>query len=289
MYPRFNPVLKTDDLRRRLQRLLASESPRVPALSQPDLFISNQDVASLDGAVAANSVADLLDFLAEVMSDGELYIFGGVLRDLALFGKSGFKSDLDLVVEGDWSNLTAFFDHLGVPRNKFGGYRFAFEDWLVDIWNAEETWAIKQGFVKYDGIYSLTETTVLNWDAILMNWRTKSFIHPPKYFEGVRDQIMHVVLKENPNPLGMAVRVLRHLCHKNARSLSVPTAEYLMAVTSQYTYNELHMAERSSYGLTYISKDMYQLFADAGQAHGSTVRSKYLNAREGLELRIGVR
>ncbi|MES9904774.1 MAG: hypothetical protein ABW168_19120 [Sedimenticola sp.] len=253
------------------------------------MFISNQDAVALDRAVAVNSVAELLDFLAEAMPDGELFLFGGVLRDLALFGKKGFKSDLDLVVEGDWSNLTTFLDHLGVPRNKFGGYRFVYDNWLIDIWNAKETWAIKQGFVKYDSIFSLTETTVLNWDAILMNWRTKSFIHPRRYFEDIENQVMHVVLEENPNPLGMAVRVFRHLCHKNAKSLSMPAIEYLMGAANQYSYDELHMAERNSYGLTYISKDMYQLFFDASQAHGSTSRYKYLNARYGLEVINGNR
>ncbi len=72
----------------------------------------------------------------------------------------------------------------------------------------------KQGFTPYIRIASLTETTVLNWDAILMNWRTGAFVCREGYLEDLRERRFDVVLVTNPNPLGMTVRVFRHLCSK---------------------------------------------------------------------------
>ncbi len=128
-------------------------------------------------------IAEFLDFITAALPDGDVYLFGGVLRDLALLGNKGFDSDIDLVVEGNWHDCARYLESYGAAKNKFGGFRLSVDGWPIDIWNARETWAIKQGLVEYRSIFSLTETTVLNWDAILMNWRTRLFIHRPNYLE----------------------------------------------------------------------------------------------------------
>lgn len=234
---------------------LENLSGRVERLLAPQKRVGGRQF-SLDLAVEdfqphlkkpTSSIYGFIDFLSEVAPRGEVYIFGGVIRDLALIGRRGFSSDVDVVVEGDWSLCESYLRKSGAIRNKFGGYRLEVSGWPLDIWKAEETWAIKQGLVSYRGISSLLDTTVLNWDAALMHWRTKKIICKENYLEHLRDGILDLVLEQNPNPLGMYVRVLRHWCSKDARKVTVRTLRYLADCSRQYSYDDVAAAERKSY------------------------------------------
>lgn len=205
-------------------------------------------------------IADFINFLSDASPNGELYLFGGILRDMALFGRKGFNSDIDIVVDGDWESCERHIQHRGAIKNKFGGYRLYIEGWPVDIWSAPKTWAITQGLIKYTGIASLTDSTVLNWDAILMNWRTKNFIFKSGYLESLTARRLDVVLEKNPNPIGMAVRVFRHLCMKDTRQITYRAVEYLAKCTTQYPLDFLIANEISSYGNTVIDTAHYKWF-----------------------------
>ncbi|MCW0393448.1 hypothetical protein NB696_002252 [Xanthomonas sacchari] len=210
-----------------------------------------------------DNIGDFMDFIAAATPDQNIYLFGGVIRDLALFGKRGFNSDIDIVVDGDISQLFGVLDNERANKNKFGGYRFNVGDWPVDIWSAEDTWAIKKGFVDYKGASSLIRTTVLNWDAILMNWRTRSFICAPEYLDSLKERKLDVVLEENPNPLGMAVRVFRHLSSKDARKISISAFSYLEKCTESFSFEELKNAEMKSYGSNLIEPMIYLFFSQS--------------------------
>ncbi|MFC4310802.1 nucleotidyltransferase domain-containing protein [Steroidobacter flavus] len=216
------------------------------------------------------SIVEFLDFVSDVVPDGDVYLFGGVLRDVALFGYRGFASDLDLVVEGDWDHCVKYLASLGAHQNKFGGFRLDVAGWPVDIWNATDTWAIRQGLVRYHGIASLTETTVLNWDAILMNWRTGAFVCREGYLEDLRERTLDVVLVANPNPLGMIVRVFRHLCSKEARRVTSAAAKFLTESTTRYSYTDIVNAERRSYGNSMIKRDTYKLFEQMNDSEATS-------------------
>lgn len=154
--------------------------------------------------------------------------------------------------------------------------------WPVDIWNAEETWAIREGFVEYKGIVSLIETTVLNWDGILMNWRNQRFVCGPRYLEDLRERVLDVILKQNPNPLGTAVRVFRHLCLKDARKVTPNAAEYLAATTEKYSYRELTSEELRSYGTSVIAHPVYRLFQSLQNQEGLDIGERFGIATESL-------
>lgn len=214
---------------------------------------------------SSQSIVTLLETITASLPTGDVYLFGGMIRDLAVFGKAGFTSDIDLVVSGDFDQVKPLLNSYKVEKNKFGGYRFSVGKRPVDIWRAEDTWAIKQGLVKYNGIASLTETTVLNWDGILMNWRTKRFLHAPSYFEDISNRTLDVVLIENPNPLGMVVRVLRHLLHKDAKKIRVRAVDYLNRETNKYSFADLKDHELASYGNSMIEKSAYDFFRSIEQ------------------------
>lgn len=259
LFTKPQPVESTKNLRERVERLfnepITTNNSNQLSL---DLFTEIDKVKKVE--YPTQNITTFLNFIVDAMPEGELYLFGGVLRDLALLGRKGFNSDIDLVVEGDWSNLTTYLEFLNADKNKFGGYRLVVDGWPIDIWKATETWAIKKGYVQYQDITSLTKTTVLNWDAILMNWRTRNFIYRKNYFEELSLRTLNIVLEENPNPIGMAVRVFRHLCLKDAKKITKIAIKYLANSANTYNYEELQKAEFKSYGNNVIGRELHRFF-----------------------------
>lgn len=253
-----------DNLRDRVQRLLSNNPITIGKGPQLSLAIAETARPENEIRHPSKSISGFLDFLSDVLPDGDVYLFGGLLRDLALHGRRGFSSDIDLVVEGDWSNCSSYLESLGATLNKFGGYRLNVAGWPVDIWEARQSWAFRQGLARYEGISSLTKTTVLNWDAILMNWRTRSFVHTEGYIDAINERVLDVVLPQNPNPLGMAIRVFRHLRLKDARRITTAAATYLASCTARYRLEELQNAEVRSYGSSVIDYNIYRYFQHIG-------------------------
>jgi len=269
-YPKFNPVKNPINLRQRVVRFfnekrnfivrpINKERNNKKQMGFEEFFVQESTKAIES---PQTSITEFMDLVSQTLPEGDLYLFGGILRDLALFGRKGFNSDIDLVIDGDWSLSLPRMMKLGAKKNKFGGLRFYHNAIPIDIWPANETWAIKEGYVTYINAKSLLNTTVLNWDAILMNWRTKTFSFVPNYFEDINTRSMDIVLDKNPNPLGMTVRVLRHLLLKDARKLSKSVFEYLKNATNQYSYEKIRESEISSYGESLIHQDIYFSFKD---------------------------
>ncbi|PHS72244.1 MAG: hypothetical protein COB00_01215 [Alcanivorax sp.] len=245
----------------------------LPEENEIDLYSSNPK----------KSIYSFLNFILAASPYSNLYLFGGIIRDVALLGRKGFNSDIDLVVDGDWNTCANFVEHLGAKKNKFGGYRLFVADWPIDIWNATETWAIKEGLVEYKGIASLTDTTVLNWDAILMNWRTKNFICTENYLDIISKRCLDIILEENPNPLGMAVRVFRHLSMKDARKITPRAIKFLSNTTRTYTYSQIAKKELSSYGNITIEKAIYDFFSFIPFHEKSNFEDKFHAASESIK------
>jgi len=283
-----NPVSSVTSLRRRVARLLEPKN-KTPG-HQPQLILELPSTLGTEHTIdyPSKNISKFLDFLTDALPDGDVYLFGGLLRDLAFLGSKGFSSDIDIVVEGDWAKCTQYLEHLGAKKNKFGGYRLSIGGWPIDIWSARETWAIRHGLVKYNSIASLTETTVLNWDAILMNWRTGTFIFRKNYFEDLKSRVLDIVLKENPDPLGMAVRVFRHLCLKDAKKITHSAVGYLVDSTKCFSFDEIRLREKHSYGDNRIDPNVYQFFKQIEKVEGEDLASRYSIARDIMEKELGL-
>ena len=75
--------------------------------------------------------------LVRVLSKGgEVLVFGGLLRDIALYGGDSFNSDIDLVVDCSPAMLFDFFEKAApsAKKNHFGGYRVKVGGWSIDVW-----------------------------------------------------------------------------------------------------------------------------------------------------------
>ena len=256
---RYNKKLlkKEKYLRDRITYLIKESSRYKYPKDHPDLFREPSNAPVLN--TPTSSIYNFLEFSCDVLPQGGVYLFGGVLRDIAMSGDEGFTSDFDIVVEGDWTHFTKYLENLGASQNKFGGFRLDTQEWKVDIWAAQKTWAIQKGLVQYLGIGSLTKTTILNWDAILLDWRNKRVICPQNYFPDIEGRLMDIVLEQNPNPLGAAVKAFRHYFAKEAK-LTARALRYLCNAVRDYTSEAITRKEISIYPIPMIDLAGLRIF-----------------------------
>ena len=231
---------KSSDLVKRVKRFLSRERDRDRVLSR------------------------LLDSLDDA------YLFGGVLRDIALFGIGRLESDIDLVSESSRDQIRSVVEtnRFRFRQNRFDGFRVETERWFVDIWSAEDTWAFRKGGCQYDGIESLLSTTITNWESILYQLNGCRLIHGENYFKDINDRYLHTVFDKNPNPLSMYVRILRTYACKDAARLSGKAAWVLNTALRRYSFEVLSAYERGHYSVPYIGHAVYDLFRDRVEKPG---------------------
>lgn len=196
--------------------------------------------------------------LLERLSAYDVYVFGGVLRDLALFGAKGFSSDIDLVHLGNHRSVEESIAMAGVRQNRFGGLRIATDFWFVDLWEARQTWAFRCGLKEYRGVDSLLETTITNWESVLFSLSNDRIICSERYFADLGRGYLDVVCEHNPNALGMYVRLLRAYVCKEAKLLSAKAAETIASGLCSYSLAEVNAYEASHYGQLHVNETAYK-------------------------------
>ena len=142
-------------------------------------------------------------------------IIGGLVRDFARGGRQAFKSDLDLVVEGDRKEVARLAQAVGARGNRFGGYGFTAGPWKIDFWALEDTWAVAQGHVAVRGLDDVVRCTFFDWDAIVYDLRTWRLICDPAYLERLRSRRLDISLRSNPGELGNLLRAARRIVSWN--------------------------------------------------------------------------
>lgn len=152
----------------------------------------------------------VMSIISELEELAEVYIFGGLLRDLALRGVASFDSDVDIVIRPfDGMAFQNWAEESGFEQNKFGGFRLFKDRWLFDVWELDRTWAFRQDASIHRTKYTLTNTTFFNWDAIVYDIRTNQIICPQSYFEDLSQLRLEINFEPNPNPLGTLIRSLK--------------------------------------------------------------------------------
>ncbi|MFP6844040.1 MAG: hypothetical protein VB958_02370 [Thalassolituus sp.] len=200
----------------------------------------------------------LNEMISKLGESGEVYVFGGVLRDIALKGVGRFDSDIDLVIDSSETPLIDIIQKYCPERNKFGGYRFIHDRWRVDIWNVKDTWAFRNGLVEYKGVESLLSTTISNWDRILYRWSDRRLIVPDEYFRDLADGFLDVILTSNPNKIGLYAKLLKCYFEKNARILSPLASVLLLSAVEELTYEQIKSYELSAYGRSYVNEVAFE-------------------------------
>lgn len=204
------------------------------------------------------------NFVKHLSSVGEVLVFGGLLRDIALFGTKGFNSDIDLVVDCSAECLERFFleGERQFIKNKFGGYRLEAGGWTIDVWPIRETWAFKYASVAYVGRESLLLTTITNWDSVVFSFKDKKIISRPCYLDCLRLGELDVVLTDNPNKAGVLMRVIKAICDKRAKILMPRLLSYLKQELPKWTASQIVTAQEDLLGRVYLSDVEFYSFRD---------------------------
>lgn len=193
--------------------------------------------------------------LQQIHHTADAYIFGGMIRDIGLFGINQFNSDIDIVFDSSKDELIKTLETLNVTakQNKFGGFRILDNNVIIDIWALSDTWAFKSGLVPFTGVESLLNTTLMNWDAILYNLSSRKIICSADYFENLASGHIDIILEKNPNELGSIVRVLRAIYGKNATSIGEKTADFLKHGFNKFSSQDIIEYEKQSYSISFLN------------------------------------
>jgi hypothetical protein len=196
-------------------------------------------------------------FIDEVSVSADIFVFGGALRDISLFGAPSFASDVDTVIQVH--DREAFMDILGqyeTVQNKFGGHRVRFGRWNFDVWEVSRTWAFAEGVVEAHSPLSLLETTFFNWDAILYEWRSGSLHHDRNYFSDLSQKYLELVLEDNPNAVGALVRTLRTICLSDEIQTGPRLSAFLVAGLIDTSNEEILSYEANSFSGKRLSETL---------------------------------
>ena len=181
-----------------------------------------------------NPVAKKLRELAA--GDWRTYLFGGTVREILLKMEDSQIRDLDVVIndEGFPRFREAFAPHI-TGTNRFGGLRLVLDRIPVDAWAVSSTWAFQTGHVPHAFRHRLPETTFLNIDSVVFEitpGRVRRRLMAGPFLEAIENNVLDIVLPENPHPSLAAVRTIRmHLRYDMpmSRRLAQYIFEYLEA------------------------------------------------------------
>lgn len=215
------------ELKKRMQRFFSLGSPRKEAMQ-------------------------MLSFLLE---KGDVLAFGGVVRDIALYGVKSFSSDLDLIFVGNRDHFHNELQQKG-KKNKFGGYRLKVGDWDIDVWHIEDTWAFKHRKANYKNELSLLDTTIMSWDSVLYSLSKNRVYCHDGYFEDLAKGYLDLVLFDNPNKFGAMIRIMRCFVLKEATVFSPRIIEFLNENLCQHSIDEILDSEKRSYHNTYLNRNI---------------------------------
>lgn len=136
-------------------------------------------------------------------------VVGGLVRDFAREGRTGFRSDVDLVIHDSKEEVALLAEKLNATPNRFGGYGYKSGPWKIDFWALETTWARKH--VPMQTLEDILLGTFFDWDAVAYDlWGRKLICHDD-YLERLRAKTLEINLRPNPSPMGNLIRAIRRL------------------------------------------------------------------------------
>lgn len=191
--------------------------------------------------------------LRDLRRHGRLFLVGGMLRDLALFGNAGFNSDLDFVIAPyDLSAFEKYMRKIGARTNKFGGYALPSNKWQIDVWPLERTWAHVAGHTRVRTIGDLRNATFFKCDAILYDLDQRRLKTTADYFHDIENKVLEINLLPNPNPKGNAVRALRYALMKGFR-WGPKLSEFVDEMIDLVSWEALQEEEMRSFRTQYLN------------------------------------
>ncbi len=178
----------------------------------------------------------LMRFINLLFPHGKPYIFGGVIRDIAIHGLKNFKSDIDIVYTGIIQERE--LQDIAI-KNKFGGHRVTFNRWIIDIWPLKETWAFKNGAIAFENKESLLKTTQTNYEAIMYDIKNKKIICAKNYIDDIRNGYLTVINPTSPSSLKLLKKILTSIYKNNVKYCDQTLSALVNQVMNNYSQPEI--------------------------------------------------
>ena len=193
-----------------------------------------------------------LEELAEVT--GEIWLFGGAVRDIALNGPDVSPRDLDIVlVDPLPDRLSNIVARNCIRRTSFGGWKLQVGPIKVDLWDLKDTWAFQEGLVD-SSPEKLPQTTFLTTQAVaasIEGLKVAKFVEEG-FEDSVKKGAVDVNLMENPLP---ALSIVRALCitKKLGFEMSKELSNRLEGMRKECSAVELKEVQEKHYGSRLLS------------------------------------
>lgn len=145
---------------------------------------------------------DVKYFLNHLLSHGEVIIFSGVIRNYFL-NYQGEVRDLDLVIKlPEDIDIESILNIYNYKRNSFNGFKININNTNVDLWEIENTWALKTNKVELElfDIYALPNTSFFNFSSVIFRLNYTEFIANKDFFNFIESKEIDLVLTSNPLP-----------------------------------------------------------------------------------------
>ena len=108
-----------------------------------------------------------------------LYLIGGILREFLETCDFRNVRDIDLVIStkkvGQFHEICAKYH---TKKNSFGGYKINCDDFTIDVWRIESTWAYKKNIIKCseeDYLKNLPYTVFYNMDSLVYDIKNNTW------------------------------------------------------------------------------------------------------------------
>jgi len=190
--------------------------------------------------------------LHELTKLGKVYVIGGLVRDLAIYGPDSRPiSDIDFVVRCSPAALTGFSKRIGASANRFGGFGVRTDAFKVDFWAFSKTWAKTAGYVPLREPKDLTRTTFFDWDAVVYGLQEERVWAIDGYLERLNSGILGLNLEPNPSPKGSLVRALRRIMAWDVKP-APRLRHFVEEKLAQYDWSEIICAEAHAFATLYL-------------------------------------
>jgi hypothetical protein len=177
-------------------------------------------------------------------------LFGGLIRDLMVFGIRRYPRDVDVVLSNATTdqllNEDSFQDF---KLNRFGGVHVNINRWSFDVWPLDKTWRFTVDDSLIATPANLPRTTFLDVEAIAVTLNGPhriGRIYSVGFFQAIKKQCIDINYEENPFPSLCAVRSIIIAWKLNYR-LSRKLACYFVDVVAEQGAPELVFAQDRHY------------------------------------------
>lgn len=204
---------------------------------------------------------EILDFIGKLEKHTSLYLFSGIIRDFFVAPDNAFR-DIDLVYDGvDDVDIESLFLKYKYEKNSFGGYKIHIGDYIVDIWNLNETWGLKNGqlILKFNRIHKLPETTFFNFSSIVYSLNENEFIIGKPFLKFLKKKEIDLVLEENPYPELCIVNTIYYQRKLNLK-LSRKLKKYVLNKKEEIQMSDLQNIQIKHFNTILFTENDIRLF-----------------------------